>query len=139
MPIAYITRRERFSSAHRLFKSELDDSGNYELYGKCSHSNWHGHNYELFVTVKGEVDAETGYVANLKTISNLIKNEIIEKLDHKNLNLDVDFLKGVIPTTENLAIAIWQCLEPKINMLGASLYKVKVQETENNFVEYLGE
>ena len=89
MPIAFITRRERFSAAHRLFKSDLTDDENFELYGQCSHPNWHGHNYELFVTVKGEVNEETGYVANLKTISNIIKREVIEKLDHKNLNIDV--------------------------------------------------
>lgn len=139
MPIAFITRRERFSAAHRLFKSDLTDDENFELYGQCSHPNWHGHNYELFVTVKGEVNEETGYVANLKTISNIIKREVIEKLDHKNLNIDVAFMKGVLSSTENLTITIWKQLEGPIAELGAKLHKVKIQETENNFAEYYGD
>ncbi len=112
---------------------------NSQIYGQCSHPNWHGHNYELFVTVKGDVNPEIGFTLNLKTLSNIIKSQIIDKVDHRNLNLDVPFLKGKIPTTENLAIAIWDELEPYVKELGAELYKVKVQETENNFIEYFGE
>lgn len=139
MPTAYITRRERFCAAHRLFVPELSDPENFELYGQCSHPNWHGHNYELFVTVKGDVNAKTGYVLNLKGLSLLIRDKVIEKIDHKNINIDVDFMQGLIPTTENLVIAIWNTLEDDVATLGARLYKVKLQETENNFVEYLGE
>ncbi len=139
MPITYLTRRERFSAAHRLFKADLNDQENFDLYGQCSHHNWHGHNYELYVTVKGEVDQQTGYLLNLKTLSIIIRKEIIEKVDHKNLNLDVGFLKGIMPSTENLVIAIWETLKQPVIELGAELHKVKLQETENNFVEYYGE
>ena len=139
MPIAYLTRRERFSSAHRLFNPEMPDDKNYELYGNCSHPNWHGHNYELYVTVKGEVDPKIGYVVNLKSLSSIIKELVIAKVDHKNLNIDVDFLQGVIPSTENIAISIWNILSEPISKLGAQIHSVKIQETENNFVEYFGE
>ena len=139
MPIAYLTRRERFSSAHRLFNPEVPDDKNYELYGNCSHPNWHGHNYELYVTVKGEVDPKIGYVVNLKSLSSIIKELVIAKVDHNNLNIDVDFLQGVIPSTENIAISIWNILSEPISKLGAQIHSVKIQETENNFVEYFGE
>jgi 6-pyruvoyltetrahydropterin/6-carboxytetrahydropterin synthase len=139
MPIVYLTRRERFSSAHRLFKNDLTDLQNHELYGQCSHPNWHGHNYELFVTVKGEVNKDTGYLLNLKSLSQIIRREVIEHVDHRNLNLDVDFLKGIIPSTENLSIAIWNKLKQPVVDLGAELHCIKIQETENNFVEYFGE
>ncbi len=139
MPIAYITRRERFNAAHRLFSKELTDEENLKLYGKCSHPNWHGHNFDLFVTIKGEIDKSTGFVANLNNISNLIKDLVIEKLDHRNINLDVEFMKDKIASTENLAIAIWEELKNPIEDLGVSLHCVKIQETENNWVEYFGE
>lgn len=139
MPIAYLTRRERFSSAHRLFKPDLTDEENFELYGQCSHPNWHGHNYQLFVTIKGKISDTTGYVLNLKHLSTLIKKEVIEKVDHKNLNVDVDFLSGIIPSTENIAVFIWNKLKDPIKNLGAEIHKVKIQETENNYVEYFGE
>lgn len=139
MPITYLTRRERFSAAHRLFKPDLSDEQNFDLYEHCSHPNWHGHNYELHVTIKGRIDPEVGYVVNLKILSKIIKEEIINKVDHKNLNLDVDFMQGVIPSTENLAVSFWNILEKPIAAIGAQLHRVKVQETENNFVEYFGE
>lgn len=139
MSIAYLTRRERFSSAHRLFKPNLTDEENFELYGQCSHPNWHGHNYQLFVTIKGEINETTGYVLNLKHLSTLIKKEVIEKVDHKNLNVDVDFLSGIIPSTENIAVFIWNKLKDPIKNLGAEIHRVKIQETENNYVEYFGE
>ncbi|MDX9847885.1 MAG: 6-carboxytetrahydropterin synthase [Tenuifilaceae bacterium] len=139
MPIAYLTRRERFSAAHRLFSPELSESENFDVYGNCSHPNWHGHNYELFVTVKGEVNPKTGYVLNLKALSNIIRDKVIEKIDHRNINVDVEFMQGLIPTTENLVIAIWECLQADVEGLGATLHKIKLQETENNFVEYMGE
>lgn len=139
MPIVYLTRRERFSSAHRLFKDDLTDLQNQELYGQCSHPNWHGHNYELYVTVKGEANKDTGYLLNLKSLSQIIRREVIEQVDHRNLNLDVDFLKGIIPSTENLSLAIWNKLKQPVIDLGAELHCIKIQETENNFVEYYGE
>jgi 6-pyruvoyltetrahydropterin/6-carboxytetrahydropterin synthase len=135
----YITRRETFNAAHRLFRSDWDDEKNLEVFGKCSNPNWHGHNYELFVTVKGNVDPKTGFLINLKSLSQILKSNIIDKLDHKNMNLEVDFMKNRIASTENLAIGIWEQIEGPIQKLGATLHCVKVSETENNFVEYYGE
>ena len=134
----YITRRETFNAAHRLFKPEWDDDQNLQVFGKCSNPNWHGHNYVLFVTLKGEVDPETGFLINLKDLSRIVKQRVVEKLDHKNMNLEVDFMKGIIPSTENLAIAIWKQLEQPVKELGAHLHCVKISETENNFAEYYG-
>ena len=137
--MVYLTRRERFSAAHRLYNPDLSDRENAELYGPCSNPNWHGHNYILWVTVKGEVNPDTGYVADLKVISRIIKERVIEKVDHKNLNLEVDFLKGKYVSTENLAVGIWEELEPHFSKLGIALHSVKIRETENNTVEYFGE
>ncbi len=134
----YVTRRERFSAAHRLFRDEWDDKKNMEVFGKCSYPNWHGHNYVMYVTVKGELNPETGFVVNIKRLSKIIKEQVIVKLDHRNMNLDVDFLKGKMATTENLVIGIWEELEPTINALGIQLHCIKIEETENNFVEYYG-
>ena len=134
----YITRRARFNAAHMLRNEKWSDEKNIEVFGKCANQNWHGHNFELFVTVKGEVNEDTGFVVNLKDLASVIQNKVIEKLDHKNLNLDVDFMRGKMASTEVLAIAIWEELESDINQLGATLHLVKVQETENNFVEYFG-
>jgi 6-pyruvoyltetrahydropterin/6-carboxytetrahydropterin synthase len=134
----YVTRKERFNAAHKMWKDEWTVEKNQEIFGKCANINWHGHNYELFVTVKGELK-ETGYVVDLKLLSSLLKDEVIEKLDHKNLNLDVDFMKGKITSTENLTLSIWNIIEPKIkNELNCILHCVKLYETENNFVEYYG-
>ncbi|MGD9976927.1 MAG: 6-pyruvoyl tetrahydropterin synthase family protein [Bacteroidales bacterium] len=138
MPTTYVTRRERFSAAHRLFRKDFSDEENYETFGNCSHENWHGHNFELFVTIKGEVNPDMGFVVNLKTISKLIKTLVIDKLDHKNINVDVDFMKGKLASTENLAISIWNELEQPIKRLNAELHRVKINETENNSVEYYG-
>ncbi len=134
----HITRRESFNAAHRLYRPEWDDEKNMEVFGKCSNPNWHGHNYELFVTVKGEVDPGTGFVLNLKKLSQIIKSRVIEKIDHKNMNLEVEFMTGRLASTENLAIGIWEQLRQPLEELGASLHCVKVVETENNFVEYYG-
>lgn len=134
----YLTRRERFCAAHRLFREEWDDKKNLEVFGKCSHKNWHGHNYFLYVTVKGELNPETGFVINIKRLSTIIKEKVIEKLDHRNINIDVDFMQGKIASTENLAIGIWEQLKPAVEVLGIELHCVKIQETENNFVEYFG-
>jgi 6-pyruvoyltetrahydropterin/6-carboxytetrahydropterin synthase len=135
----HITRREHFNAAHKLFNPQWSDEKNAEVFGKCANPNWHGHNYELFVTIKGEVNKETGYSANLKEISQIIRTHVTDKLDHKNLNMDVDFLKGLMPSTENVAIAIWKQLEPHITALGCRLHRVKLYETANNYVEYFGE
>lgn len=134
----YLTRRERFSAAHRLFNPELSDKENLEQFGPCANPNWHGHNYILWVTVKGEVNPDTGYVVDMKVVSQLLKDEVVDKLDHKNINLEVDFMKDIIVSTENLAIAIWNRLEQHINELGITLHCVKIEETENNYVEYFG-
>jgi len=134
----FITRRERFNSAHRLFRTDWSDEKNLEVFGKCSNPNWHGHDYALYVTVKGNVSIETGFIINLKDLSALIKEKIIDKADHKNLNTEVDFMKGKIVSSENIAIAIWEQLETEIKKLGAQLHCVKLVETENNYVEYFG-
>ena len=133
-----ITRRERFSAAHRLFRSDFSDEQNLNTFGKCSNPNWHGHNYTLYVTVKGAVNPETGFVVNLKDLSQLIESRIIEKLDHRNINLEVIFMQGKLASTENLAISIWDELEAPVKELGGILHCIKVCETENNFVEYFG-
>lgn len=134
----HITRRERFNAAHRLFREDFSDAENLEVFGKCSNPKWHGHNYELFITVKGEINPETGFVINLKTLSQIVKTKIIEKLDHKNINLEVDFMIGKMASTEVLAKSIFEELEPEIMLLGAQLHCIKLCETENNFVEYYG-
>ena len=135
----YITRRERFNAAHRLYRPDYSDKKNLEVFGKCSNPNWHGHNYELFVTVKGEINVETGFLVNLKKLSVVIRDQIIQKLDHKNINLEVGFMKGKLASTENLAVSIWNELDPHVTALGAHLHCIKVVESENNFVEYFGD
>jgi 6-pyruvoyltetrahydropterin/6-carboxytetrahydropterin synthase len=134
----YITRRERFNAAHRLFREDFTDEENLATFGKCSNPNWHGHNYELFITIKGEVNPQTGFLVNLKTLSTIIKEKVIDKVDHKNINLDVSFMQGNFASTEMLAIAIWNELYKEVENLGAILHKVRLEESENNFVEYMG-
>jgi 6-pyruvoyltetrahydropterin/6-carboxytetrahydropterin synthase len=134
----HITRRERFNAAHRLYRPEWTDEKNLEVFGKCSNPNWHGHNYTLYVTVKGPVDPETGFVINLKILSEIIRIRIIDKMDHKNINLEVDFMKGKLVSTENIAVAIWEELETFILDQNAQLHCVRVVETENNSAEYYG-
>lgn len=135
----YITRREHFNAAHKLHNENWTDEQNAEVFGKCANPNWHGHNYNLYVTVKGKVNPDMGYSVNLKELSLIIRTHITDKLDHKNLNLDVDFMKGLMPSTENVAIAIWKELLPHVNKLDCKLHCVKLYETENNYVEYFGE
>ncbi len=134
----YITRRENFNAAHKLTRSDWTEEQNREVYGKCANPNWHGHNYNLYVTVKGEVNPDTGFLVDLKWLKKVINEHVIEKVDHKNLNLDVDFMQGKLASTENLAIAIWDILEPIVVAEGAQLHAIKLYETENNFVEYFG-
>jgi len=138
MSIAYITRKERFNAAHRLFRPEYSNEQNMKVFGKCSNPNWHGHNYLLHITVKGEVSNETGFVIDLKELSRVITEKVIVKLDHRNINLEVDFMKGKLASAENLAISIWRELEEEVVKLGALLYSVRVEETENNQAEYFG-
>ena len=131
----YLTRRERFSAAHRMFRDDWSDDENYSVFGKCSNPNWHGHNYVLYVTIKGMTVPETGFVMNLTELKKIINEVVINRLDHKNINLEVDFMKGKIATTENLAIAIWNELEPHVKNRGAILHCVRIVETENNYVD----
>ncbi len=135
----HITRRETFNAAHRLFRPEWSDEKNLEVFGKCSNPNWHGHNYTLYVTVAGDVSSVTGFVLNLKTLSKIIDTFVLEKLDHKNINTEVDFMQGKLASTENLAIGIWEQLEQPITELGAQLHCIKLEETEKNYVEYYGD
>jgi len=134
----YITRKEHFNAAHKLFRAEWSNEKNTEVFGKCSNPNWHGHNYDLFVTVKGEINPETGFLVDLKLLSKIIKEKVIEKLDHRNINLEVDFMQGKMASTEVLAIGIWNEIANEINELGCKLHSIKLFETENNFVEYFG-
>lgn len=135
--IVYLTRRETFAAAHRLFKPGLSDEENSKMFGKCSNPNWHGHNYTLEVTVVGEVNPETGFVIDIKKLKEIMNEFVISQVDHKNLNLDTDFMKGLNPTSENITIAIWNQLADKIP--GGKLYSVKLYETENNYFEYKGD
>jgi 6-pyruvoyltetrahydropterin/6-carboxytetrahydropterin synthase len=134
----YLTRRERFCSAHRMFREVWSDEKNLQVFGKCSNPNWHGHNYILWVTIKGEPSAENGFVMNINILKRIIIEKVIDKVDHKNINLDVEFMRGKIATTENLAVAIWNELIPAIEKEGAFLHCIKIEETENNSIEYYG-
>lgn len=134
----YVTRKETFNSAHRLFNQNWTEEKNLEVFGPCSNKNWHGHNYILYVTVKGNVNPDTGFVVNMKLLSDIIQQYIIIHIDHKNLNLDVDFLNRVIPTSENMCVAIWNKLDGPVNALGIQLHSVRIQETEKNSAEYFG-
>jgi 6-pyruvoyltetrahydropterin/6-carboxytetrahydropterin synthase len=136
--MVYITRKEHFNAAHRLFRPEFSDEENLRVFGKCSNPNWHGHNYNLYVTVKGEVNQNTGFVIDLKILSQIINKRVIEILDHKNINLEVPFMQGKLASTENLAVAIWNELSQDIREQGAILHCIKIEETENNIAEYFG-
>lgn len=133
----YLTRLEHFNAAHRLYNPGWSREQNDAVFGKCANDNWHGHNYELFVTVKGEPDAGTGFLIDVKKLSNLIKLSVVDKLDHKNLNVDVDFMHGQMCSSENLAIAIWNQLESHLPD-GVQLHCVKLYETPRIYVEYFG-
>jgi 6-pyruvoyltetrahydropterin/6-carboxytetrahydropterin synthase len=134
----YLTRRERFCAAHRMFRQEWTEEENLRVFGKCSNPNWHGHNYVLWVTIKGEPSEEYGFIMNINILKEIILDKVISKIDHKNVNSEVDFMKGKIATTEILAVAIWNELKPAVEKKGASLYCVKIEETENNSIEYYG-
>ena len=132
----FITRKIEFSAGHRLFNPNFSDEQNKATFGLCNNPNGHGHNYVLEVTLSGEVCDDTGMVFDLKELKKLTQREIIDKVDHKNLNVDVDYLKGIIPTAENLAIKFWEILEPKITK--GRLYEIKLYESERNYVVYRG-
>jgi 6-pyruvoyltetrahydropterin/6-carboxytetrahydropterin synthase len=132
----YLTRRAHFCAAHRLFRPELSDEENLELFGKCATPGGHGHNYTIEVTVAGRPDPSTGMVIDLKKVKRILHEEIVSQWDHRDLNTAVPRLSGVIPTAENLAIVIWDILSGRIE--GAELYRVRLFETENNYVEYFG-
>ena len=135
----YITRRERFSAAHKLWNPNLSDEQNAKEYGKCANEYFHGHNYQLYVTVKGLVNPDVGYVMDMKKLSQIINKYLIDFIDHKNLNIDVSFLKDINPSTENLLVKFWNRLEPEIENHNCKLHKLKLIETENNYGEYYGE
>lgn len=139
--MVYISRKEHFNAAHKLYNPKWSEEKNKEVFGPCANANWHGHNFELIVTVKGIPNPETGFVVDLKKLSSLIKELVIEKLDHKNLNLDVDFLEGKMASCEILVMEIWRILEPAVKQITDTgvLYSLKLYETPKNFVEYFGE
>lgn len=133
----FLTRIEHFNAAHKLYNPAWDREKNEMVFGKCANENWHGHNYELQVTVKGEVSADTGFVVNVKILSSLIKQFVLEELDHKNLNLDVPFMKGKMCSTENLVFEIWQQLVSKLPA-GVQLHCIRLYETPRIYIEYFG-
>lgn len=135
--MVYLTRQEHFNAAHKLYNPNWSNEQNNAVFGVCANENWHGHNYDLYVTVKGNPDAETGFVYDVKMLSQLIKSQAVDKLDHKNLNLDVDFMAGKLCSTENLAIAIWEQLAPHLPS-SVELHCIKLYETPRIYVEYFG-
>lgn len=139
--MVYVSRKEHFNAAHKLYNPAWTEEKNKEVFGPCANANWHGHNFELIVTVKGEINPETGFVIDLKQLSKLIKLEILDKVDHKNLNLDVDFMTGKMASCESLVVEFWKILQPKIQEIApkANLHQLRLFETPRNFVDYFGE
>lgn len=137
----YVTRKEHFNAAHRLYNPAWSDEKNQEVFGPCANNNWHGHNFELIVTVKGKPDPDTGFVIDLKVLGDIMKERVVDKVDHKNLNLDVDFMQGKMASCEIFVTEIWNILEPAIAQAApnAKLHYIKLIETPKNFVEYYGE
>jgi len=136
MPVVTVTKRLTFNAAHRVHNPALSDAENQSLFGKCNNPNWHGHNYVLEVSVTGPVEEKTGYVMDLGAIKRVVQEEVVGKMDHRNLNLEVDFMRGINPTTENIIVACWRVLEPRIRP--NRLTRLRLIETENNYVEYEG-
>ena len=136
MPIVTVTRRLRFNAAHRVHNPELSDEENRRLFGKCNNPNWHGHNYVLEVSVTGPIDARTGYVVDLGQLKKIVEHELIEQVDHRNMNVDVPFMRGINPTAENIVVACWRVIEPHV--APARQTRLVLHETENNWVEYDG-
>jgi len=136
MPQVTVTRRLQFNAAHRVHNPALSDEENRTLFGKCNNPNWHGHNYVLDVSVRGEVSERTGYVMDLAVLKRIVETNVIDRVDHKNFNLDVDFMRGTIPTSENIVVAFWRLIEPLV--APARLTRIVLWETSNNYVEYDG-
>jgi 6-pyruvoyltetrahydropterin/6-carboxytetrahydropterin synthase len=136
MPEVTVTRRLQFNAAHRVHNPALSDEENRALYGKCNNPNWHGHNYTLEVSVTGRIDERTGYVIDLGQLNGVVERELIDRIDHKNFNLDVDFMRGINPTTENIVVACWRVLEPLVRP--GRLTRLRLWETDKNYVEYEG-
>jgi 6-pyruvoyltetrahydropterin/6-carboxytetrahydropterin synthase len=142
MALVYLTRKEHFNAAHKLYNPNWSEDQNKEVFGPCANANWHGHNFDLYVTVKGQPNPDTGFIMDLKKLSVIIRDNVTEQLDHKNLNVDVPFMLGKMPSTENLAIAIWEILFPLVKQHSderAQLHSIRLFETPRNFVEYFGE
>ena len=137
MPIVTVTRRLTFNAAHRVHNPALSEAENTELFGKCNNPNWHGHNYVLEVSVTGEVSGKTGYVIDLGLLRDVVERDVIEKTDHRNFNIDVDYMRGINPTTENIVVEMWRVLAPVVQP--GQLIRLRLWETENNYVEYEGE
>ena len=138
MSIVRVTRRVHWNSAHRLFRPDWSDERNADVFGACSNPHWHGHNYEMDVTVSGPVDPETGYVLDLKILRDLLEERVVQDLDHRNLNVEVPWLEGVNPTTENLVVAIWGRVHDRLPE-GIALERIVLWETPRNYVEYTGD
>ena len=136
MPQVTVTRRLRFNAAHRVHNPQLSDEENRQLFGKCNNPNWHGHNYVLEVAVEGPIDDRTGYVVDLGRLKAVVQREVIDQVDHRNMNVDVPFMQGINPTSENIVVACWRVLEPSV--LPGRLKRLRLWETENNYVEYEG-
>lgn len=139
--MVHVSRKEHFNAAHKLYNPSWSKEKNFEVFGPCANENWHGHNFELIVTVKGKPDPETGFVIDLKKLSSLVRTEVIDRLDHKNLNLDVDFMRGKLASCEVLIIEIWKILAPRISSISkfGVLHSLRLYETPRNYVEYYGE
>jgi len=135
--LLYITRKEHFNAAHKLYNPNWSEGKNEEVFGRCANKNWHGHNFELFVTVKGYPDPETGFVIDLKVLKKIIREEVTDQLDHRNINEDVPFMKGKMASIENIVVGIWNQIEPHLQ--NCKLHCIKLYETQNNYVEYYGE
>lgn len=137
----YVSRKEHFNAAHKLYNPDWSKEKNQEVFGPCANENWHGHNFDLIVTIKGVPDPETGFVVDLKKLSTMIRDHVTEKLDHKNLNVDVDFMQGKLASCENLTVEIWKILQPIIPTISkfGKLYSLRLFETPRNYVEYFGE
>jgi 6-pyruvoyltetrahydropterin/6-carboxytetrahydropterin synthase len=133
----FLTRHEHFNAAHKLYNPEWTEEKNVAVFGKCANTNWHGHNYDLIVTIKGEVDKDTGFLMDAKKLSEILQIYVCDKLDHRNLNLDVAFMHGKLASTENLAIAIWEQITPHLP-INVKLHCVKLYETPRIGVEYFG-
>ena len=136
MPQVTVTRRLRFNAAHRVHNPALSEAENTALFGKCNNPNWHGHNYTLDVSVVGPIDERTGYVLDLAVLKRIVEEHVISQVDHRNLNLDVEFMRGLNPTSENIIVAMWRAIEPHV--APARLTRLRLWETENNYVEYEG-